>query len=169
MKIKKYLSNISAFLIILILVFAFSLSFLKEATYAQIGAPPPCTDIGCPDPAPDPGGQTQPTGNTQNPQPTGNTSNPVVVQTNLENPFKVGDTLFEVLKAVINDIILPIGGVLAVLAFIFSGFLYITAQGNEMKLKTAHRALLYSAIGTAVLLGAWVIAKVIEATINQLK
>ena len=77
------------------------------------------------------------------------------------NPFRGGDTLFALLRTVINDILLPIGGVLAVLAFIYSGFLYVMAQGNETKLKTAHQALLYTSIGTAVLLGAWVLASVI--------
>lgn len=87
----------------------------------------------------------------------------------LENPLNTGNSLFALLRAIIDKIILPIGGVLAVLSFIYSGFLYVTAQGNEAKLKTAHKALLYTSIGTAVLLGSWVIAKVIENTINQLR
>ncbi|KKW14186.1 MAG: hypothetical protein UY54_C0022G0005 [Parcubacteria group bacterium GW2011_GWA2_50_10b] len=88
---------------------------------------------------------------------------------NIPNPFGHGiNSLFDLLQTVVNNIILPIGGVLAVLAFIYSGFLYVTAQGNETKLKTAHTALLYTAIGTAVLLGSWTLANVIKATINQL-
>lgn len=99
--------------------------------------------------------------------PTDGTTDVVV---KLDNPFaKGGDSLFDFLKTIINDILLPIGGVLAVLAFIYSGFLYVTAQGNEGKLATAHKALLYTSIGTAVLLGSWVIAQVIETTVNQLK
>lgn len=86
----------------------------------------------------------------------------------LENPFKTGDSLYDLIKAIINNIVLPIGGVLAVLAFIYSGFLYVTAQGDAGKIKTAHQALLYTAIGTAVLLGSWVIASVIENTIRQI-
>ncbi len=94
------------------------------------------------------------------------------VRVNLPNPFNCGGadcTLFTLLRKVINDILLPIGGVLAVLAFIYSGFLYVTAQGNQTKLATAHKALLYTSVGTAVLLGSWVIAQVIENTINQLR
>ncbi|MEK7227442.1 MAG: hypothetical protein AAB641_00945 [Patescibacteria group bacterium] len=88
----------------------------------------------------------------------------------IKNPFGRGiDSLFDLLKTVVNDIILPIGGVLAVLAFIYSGFLYVTAQGNDTKLKTAHNALLYTAIGTAVLLGSWTLANVISNTIDKLK
>ncbi|MFH1472843.1 MAG: pilin [bacterium] len=87
----------------------------------------------------------------------------------LENPFRGGDNIFDFLKSVLNDILMPLAGVLAVLAFIYSGFLYVTAQGNETKLQTANRALLYTAIGTAILLGAWVISQVISNTISQLQ
>lgn len=87
----------------------------------------------------------------------------------LDNPFSGGDSLFALLKTIIDKIILPIGGVLAVLSFIYSGFLYVTAQGDTKKIDTAHKALLYTSVGTAVLLGSWVIAKVIENTINQLR
>lgn len=85
------------------------------------------------------------------------------------NPFKGGDTIPELLKTIINDITFPIGGVIAVLAFIYSGFLYVSAQGNAAQISKAHNALLYSAIGTALLLGAWVVSEVITGTINQLK
>lgn len=96
----------------------------------------------------------------------------VSVTATLDNPFNCGTvnpcTLYGMFAAIINDIILPIGGVLAVIAFIYSGFLYVLAQGNDTKIKKAHQALLYTAIGTAVLLGAWVIAMVIENTVSQL-
>ena len=84
----------------------------------------------------------------------------------LENPLRGGvNSLFGLLRLIIDKILLPIGGILAVLAFIYSGFLYVTAQGNEAKIKTAHTALLYTAIGTALLLGAWVFAGAICGTI----
>ena len=85
-----------------------------------------------------------------------------------DNPFRVGDTLYDLVSTIVNDIILPVGGVVAVIAFIFSGFLYVTAQGNETKLKKANQALLNTAIGTALLLGAWVFALVIKNTIDKL-
>ena len=88
----------------------------------------------------------------------------------IPNPFndKVGNSLFTLMRTIVNDIILPVGGVLAVLAFIYSGFLYVTAQGKEAQIATAHKALLYTSIGTAVLLGSWVLANVICQTIGQL-
>ena len=90
------------------------------------------------------------------------------IQFSLDNPFGANKSLFTLMKAIVDNIILPIGGVLAVLAFIYSGFLYVTAQGDESKIKTAHKSLLYTSIGTAVLLGSWLLANLICETIGQL-
>ena len=92
------------------------------------------------------------------------------VNVTIDNPFgKTGaNTLYDLFKIIINNVIIPIGGVVAVIAFIYSGFLYVMAQGDEKKIKNAHSALLYTAIGTAILLGAWVILNVITGTVNQL-
>jgi hypothetical protein len=87
----------------------------------------------------------------------------------LKNPFRLGDDLMTFIKTLIDKIILPLGGMLAVLAFIYSGFLYVTAQGNDTKIEKAHRALLYTAIGTGILLGSWAIAMAIGTTIGQLQ
>lgn len=88
----------------------------------------------------------------------------------LDNPFGgAGNSLKDLFVTILNNIVLPIGGVIAVLSFVYSGFLYVMAQGDEKKISTAHNALLYTAVGTAVLLGASAIAKVVENTINNLK
>lgn len=109
-------------------------------------------------------GGSAPTG----PGGTAPTSPPVNVTVTLDNPFNVGGNLYDVAKAIVNNVVLPIGGVLCVLAFIYAGFLYVTAQGNTNKIATANKALLYAAIGTAVLLGAWAIATVIQNTVGKL-
>jgi len=92
----------------------------------------------------------------------------------LDNPFNCGGaggncTLGSFLNTVIQKIILPLGGILAVLAFIWTGFMYVTARGNSSKLEEANRALLYVAIGTAVLLGATLISAVISNTVDKLR
>ncbi|MCR4279436.1 MAG: pilin [Candidatus Zambryskibacteria bacterium] len=93
----------------------------------------------------------------------------VQTPTGLENPFRGGpNSLFALIKTIINKILMPIGGVIAVLAFIYSGFLYVIARGKPADIEKAHRSLLYTAIGTAILLGAWVFATVICMTIGQL-
>jgi hypothetical protein len=93
------------------------------------------------------------------------------ITTKIQNPLAgVGvHSIQDLLKVILNNIIIPIGGVVAVLAFIYSGFLYVMARGDENAIKKAHTTLLYTAIGTAVLLGSAVIASVLTNTVNQLK
>lgn len=131
-----------------ILIFALLFLVTASSVFAQAGSPGQG------------GGGGPGKGGAGNPPPTLNVT--------LDNPFDVGDDLFELIEAIVNKIILPIGGVLCVLAFIYSGFLYVTAGGDTTKIGKAHIALLYSAIGTAILLGAWAIATVIRNTINEL-
>lgn len=90
------------------------------------------------------------------------------VSITISNPFRFGDSLYALVEAIVNNILLPIGGVLCVLAFIYAGFNYITARGDEKKIQAASRALLWTAVGTALLLGSWVLAKAIQNTINQI-
>lgn len=87
------------------------------------------------------------------------------------NPFNCEGsncTLVDLLKAVVNKILLPVGGLVAAIMIMYAGFLYVTAGGNETQIKKAHDALLYAVIGAAILLGAWVISNAIAATIRQL-
>jgi len=85
------------------------------------------------------------------------------------NPLRSGtNTLQDFIELIIKQVILPVGGVIAVIYIIYAGFLLVTAQGNETKLAEAKRAFLYAAIGTMVLLGAWVIAEAIGGTIDQI-
>ena len=93
---------------------------------------------------------------------------PVNVKVVLNNPFSLGDDLYTVAKGIVENLVLPIGGILCVLAFIYAGFMYVTAGGDTTKIKNANNMLLYAAIGTAVLLGAWALAEVVRSTINQL-
>lgn len=87
----------------------------------------------------------------------------------LENPFKGGaDSLGDFVQILANDVVMPIGAVVVVLYIIYSGYLFVVAQGNPSKLEEAKRAFLYSCIGAVVLLGAWAIAQVIENTVAQI-
>jgi hypothetical protein len=92
------------------------------------------------------------------------------VNVKLENPFSTDSNsdLFDLFEAIVKNIILPIGGVLCVLAFIYVGFLFVMARGKEAELGKAKRALVYTSIGTALILGAWVIAELLQSTVNQL-
>lgn len=107
---------------------------------------------------------------TGNPNPgTGNPGgDPVKMTIKIENPFK-SDTIEGLINTVLNDILIPIGGVVAVLMIMYAGFLFVTASGNEAQISKAKQALLYAVIGAAILLGAKVISDAILKTITQLK
>ena len=59
---------------------------------------------------------------------------------------------------------------LPVLAFfiVLAGFNFILARGNSSKLERAKMNFLYVIIGTCLVLGAWLLASLIGATISQI-
>ena len=84
----------------------------------------------------------------------------------LANPLNFGsipEFLAGALKA-LAMIALPI----ITLFLVISGFLFITAQGSEDKLKKAKLNFMYVIIGALLILGAWIIATLIAGTVNQL-
>ena len=101
--------------------------------------------------------QTNPsqTGTVQTPSATGGISNPLKVNS-------IQDLISAVLKFVVN--LLAIAGVLYI---IWTGFLFVKAQGNEKELETAKKSFTHAIIGMAIILGAWAIATAIANTINQ--
>ena len=54
------------------------------------------------------------------------------------------------------------------LFLVISGFLFVTAQGNQQKLETAKRNFYYVIIGALLILGAWIIATLIAGTVSQI-
>lgn len=99
--------------------------------------------------------------------PTTNTNPGVNIDAKIKNPIKV-DTIEDFIKELVN-IVLVVGVPLLVLAIIYAGFLFVQAQGNTEKLKTAKKTLLYTIIGGFLLLGAFVIANAIGGTVNEIK
>lgn len=85
----------------------------------------------------------------------------------LKNPLKnicnFEDFVALLLKAVI-DIGLPI----AVLFIVYSGFLFVTAQGNVTKIEEAKKTFFYTVIGVTIFLGSWALALIVESTIKLL-
>lgn len=57
---------------------------------------------------------------------------------------------------------------LLTLAFVYSGFLFVKAQGNPTELQTARRNFMFTVFGAILILGAWVIATLIGGTVSQL-
>lgn len=77
-------------------------------------------------------------------------------------------TIYQLIQKLL-DIVVSIGTPVAVFFIVYSGFLFVTAQGNPAKLENAKKALLWTLVGTAVLIGAWVFAGIIKGTIDSLK
>ncbi|MFA6515008.1 MAG: hypothetical protein WCT42_01955 [Candidatus Paceibacterota bacterium] len=87
------------------------------------------------------------------------------INTAIHNPL--GDNIQDIpsfIKALIN-IVLVVGIPIVALAIIYTGFLFVSASGNSEKLTKAKKALVYTLIGAALLLGAFVIAEAIQKTV----
>jgi len=87
-------------------------------------------------------------------------------QVKFNNPIHY-DSIQGLIGAVLK-FVAEIGAIIAVLFIIYSGFLFVTAQGNEIKLAKAKEVFLWTVVGTAVLLGASVIATIISGTIDSI-
>ena len=92
-------------------------------------------------------------------------------KTFLKNPLAAGlDTFPKILAAVINNIILPVAVPFLVIMIVYSGFLFVTARktGSVSDLDKAKQTLKYTLIGAALILGAFVIANALQATVKDL-
>ena len=86
----------------------------------------------------------------------------------IQNPLRDDYNTFPkfvagVTKAAVN-VLMPF----VVLAFIYSGFLFVKAQGNEKVLEEAKQAIWYSMIGAFILFGAWGFAQIIGTTVSTI-
>lgn len=85
----------------------------------------------------------------------------------IKNPLKT-ESILDLLQALLG-VVVQVGIPLIALAIVYSGFLFVKAQGNESELSEAKKTLYWTVIGAAIVLGAFVISGVIKTTIDQLK
>lgn len=76
-------------------------------------------------------------------------------------------TLYNFLFTILNAVIYILFPVI-VLMLVYTGFLFVAAQGNPAKIQEARRALVWTIIGALVLLGAKAIALAVQATVDDL-
>lgn len=62
--------------------------------------------------------------------------------------------------------LLGIIGIVAIIAFAISGLLYLTSAGDESRMGTAKKAMVYSIIGIIVALSGFVLIKAIDAALR---
>lgn len=154
---KKYsiINKLASYVSVFVIVFAIAMPFVV------LGACP--NDPGCV-------GYKPPATNTGNKPPATNTGNPsgVSIDAKINNPLSSEiDSIPKFIEALLN-IVLTVGVPIVVLAIIYSGFLFVKAQGNAEELGKAKKAFVYTLIGAALLLGAFVIANAIQGTINDI-
>ncbi len=87
--------------------------------------------------------------------------------TTLVNPIAATD--FTGLLNLILKVVTEIGSIVVVFFIIYSGFMFVTAQGNEEKLTKAKNSLMWTLIGAAILLGANAIALAVKGTVTSLQ
>lgn len=87
--------------------------------------------------------------------------------TELKNPIKV-DSIQQFLSMLL-EVVVKIAGPIVVLMIVYSGFLFIKAQGNPEELTKARQAIMWTVIGAIIVLGAFAISKAIEGTVKDLK
>jgi hypothetical protein len=72
------------------------------------------------------------------------------------NPIKAQS--FKEFIQLLTEIILKIGMPLAALMIILSGFMFVKARGNPEELKKAKAMFVWTLVGTAIIIGSYVIA-----------
>jgi hypothetical protein len=70
----------------------------------------------------------------------------------------------QTLVRLLLDAVVRLGAVVVVFMIIYSGFLFVKAQGNESELEKAKNTFLWTVIGAVILLGARSIAALIQGT-----
>lgn len=61
----------------------------------------------------------------------------------------------------IIQVMITLAGLIAVGFFVWGGFGYITSSGNPEKLDQSKKTILYSAVGLAIVLGAFVLSSIV--------
>lgn len=91
---------------------------------------------------------------------------PALAQTPFDNPLH-SRSLMQLLGGLMEGVVY-VGTVALLIGFVWTGALFVFAQGAEEKLKEARRALMWTLVGGVVLLGAEGIARILEATASRL-
>ncbi len=80
----------------------------------------------------------------------------------------LGDiSLYDFLLLILNAVIFILFPII-VLMIVYTGFLFVAAQGNAAKLQEARRALIWTVIGALIVLGSKALALAIQATVKNI-
>mgnify|MGYP006865010622 CR=1 FL=1 len=87
----------------------------------------------------------------------------------LQNPLKSEYTSIPDFLAALLDIVITIAIPIIVIMIIYSGFLFVKAQGKPEELVTARKALMWTIIGAAIILGASLLSYAISGTVEEIR
>lgn len=88
---------------------------------------------------------------------------PVIAQASAPTDFGDFTTLTDYISAIITWAI-PILGSIALLMFVYAGYIYITSQGNPEKINTAKEIVISTLVGILLLFGIGLIVRQIGLT-----
>ena len=97
----------------------------------------------------------------------GTSSGDISIQFQLKNPLGATGDLNSFLQNILKAMVLLLTPVVVIMV-LYSGFLFVAARGNVEKLGDAKKALLYTLIGAAIVLGAQGFATVLKNTVTCL-
>jgi hypothetical protein len=96
----------------------------------------------------------------------GQSQNSSIAGEGLQNPLKFPN-MQKFIEGVLQSIVMIALPIITIF-IVYSGFLFISARGNEAKLSNAKNNFTYVIIGTILILSAWVLATLIGGTVSQL-
>lgn len=94
-------------------------------------------------------------------------NSPIADVNGIENPTE-SSSLQEFLGKILEAIVTLLYPIL-VLALVYSGFLFVTAQGNPQKLQKARTVLKWVIVGAVIIFARWLIADIIGTTVNEVQ
>ncbi len=93
---------------------------------------------------------------------------PLVSFAQIKNPIGPNNPDLRVIITTILGYITKVGAMVAVVAFIYVGFVFVKAQGKPEEIKKAKGMFFWTVIGVAILLGANLLAQLVWGTISSL-
>lgn len=87
----------------------------------------------------------------------------------LINPLDPRFSTLERFLSAILGVIVEIGTPIIILAIVYTGFLFVAAQGKPEELTTAKRALFWTLVGALIVLGAQVLSAAIDRTVDDIR
>ncbi len=82
----------------------------------------------------------------------------------LQNPLKYGN-IQELITGILT-VVARVGAIVVVFFVIYSGFLFVTAQGKPEKIEDAKKAFFWTIVGALILLGAVAVSELIKNTVG---